>query len=142
MHHPNWAIEARLAERGQRHLVRWLDSIADDEWQGTPTDAWDALIALASHGVHQPLNPGPMLEKSELFIRSKGWMFTIGRTGRGRYIRLTRSDKQSLAKSRMFPRPFAAATHVKFPPDNTHSTKWAILSSLGGDKYRRLDDLA
>jgi hypothetical protein len=85
--------ELMLAERWLPHVARWLDSLPGDGWKGTPTEAAEALAAKAGYGDHRPLNPGPMLELAEPFIRSKGWTLTIGRTGRGRYTRLSQSDK-------------------------------------------------
>ena len=76
-----FSIEAMPAERWQRYVGRWLDSMPGDEWRGSPTDAVDELEVLASYGDHKPRNPFPMLERAHEFIRSKGWELSFGRSG-------------------------------------------------------------
>ena len=82
-----------LAERLDRLVVRWLDTLPAAGWQGTPTEAAGGLAAVATYGDRVFSNPGRMLAEHAGLLRRHGWAVSFGRTGRGRWVRLDRSPR-------------------------------------------------
>ena len=83
-------LQGILDKRFRELVGRWLETLATDGWQGTPTDLATELAAKANYADPVYVNPGGKLNAAEDFIRSRGWKLSFSRTATARRVRFDR----------------------------------------------------